>query len=319
MALTVISCESVTLEQQTPDSPLSQLGYPDFITPNEKYFDTRISEVPSIEAESYQLKISGAVDMQATYSLQDLNSLDLYEKTLTIECIGNSTNGSLIGTANWRGFRVYDLLRNLGIKEGASTVKYISADGYFTYNTMEELKNEEVLGALFMNDDPLPALFGFPLRIIFPGYYGVRQPGWITEIEVLESGPEDFWSGFGWKSDKPMTIDSKIFFPEHESSFALGDSIRIGGAAFGARRISLLEITIDDGNTWIPANINQSVDKDYVWIFWEVYINPQNKGPLSIRSRATAFDGSVQQEEDSESLDGTNSWPSVSITITEGN
>jgi hypothetical protein len=319
LALATIGCESGIADREAPDSPGNQGIFPAFITPTEEYYDTKIGGIPSINGETYQLEISGAVDHPATFSLDELLAMELVKKTLTIECIGNSANGGLIGTAGWRGFRVYELLNSLGIKEGASTVKYISADGYFTYNTIEELKNRDVLGALYMNDESIPPLYGFPLRIIFPGYYGVRQPGWIVEIEVLESGPEDFWSGSGWKTDSSMAVDSRIFFPFNRATILQADSIRIGGAAYGARRISKVEVTLDEGNSWIPATIRQSQDEDYVWVFWEVHLAlPVNASNITIRSRATALDGSIQPRSDSDYLDGTNSWPSVSITVSGG-
>jgi hypothetical protein len=136
-----------------------------------------------------------------------------------------------------------------------------------------------------------------------------------VEIELLESGPEDYWTLSGWKSDTSMTIDSKIFFPANNTKFPLGNSVQIGGAAYGSRRILEVDISIDDGKTWIPATIKQDLDEDYIWIFWEVILFPQSTGPLVIRSRATARDGSVQPREDNQYLDGTNSWPAVSISI----
>jgi len=104
--------------------------------------------------------------------------LALVSKTLTTECIGNPGNGDLLGTAEWKGFLVYDLLEGLGISEEASTVKYLSADGYFSYNSLEELKNAEIVGALFMNDKVIPAKHGFPLRIIYPWILR-RSPPWM--------------------------------------------------------------------------------------------------------------------------------------------
>jgi DMSO/TMAO reductase YedYZ molybdopterin-dependent catalytic subunit len=317
LAFSMGSCESKTLDGENPGGPDPVMVFPPFITPNDLYFDTRLDGIPAINSEAYRLKISGAIDHPSTYTLRDLLGMDLVKRTLTVECIGNLANGPLLGTAEWRGFRVYDLLYNLGIQEDATTVKYKSADGYFTFNTLEELKNNKVLGALYMNDESIPPLYGYPLRIIFPGYFGVRQPGWIVEIELLETGPEDYWSGSGWKSDSSMAVDSKIFFPTSKSRFALGDSIRIGGAALGARRISKVEVTLDEGNTWIPATIRQSLDEDFVWLFWEVTVTPLKAGDLRIRSRATAEDGSVQPESDNNYLDGINSWPSVSVTVSE--
>ena len=315
MVLFLNGCESEKLIDQTPDAPDQVIGFPEFITPTGKYFDTRIDGIPPIGAESYRLKVSGAIDNPASFTLEELGKLEMVKKTITIECIGNPANGGLIGTATWRGFKVYDLLASLGIDEKAATVKYICADGYYTYNTIEELQSAGVLGALYMNDHPIPPLFGFPLRIIFPGYYGVRHPGWIVEIEVLETGPEDFWIQSGWNTDSAMTIDSKIFFPSNYSKFSLGDSIKVGGAAFGSRRISSVELTIDNGNNWIPVSISQTLDQDYVWIFWEAYIKPQDAGIFTIRSRARDMDGRIQAESDNVYLDGTNSWPKVEISV----
>lgn len=313
MVLVFSSCTSEKLDKETSGN--KEAVFPDFITPSSDYYDTRIDGIPEIDGETYELKISGAVDNPRTFSLEELGKLQMVKKTLTIECIGNSANGSLIGTAEWRGFRVYDLLESLGIQEGATVVKYISADGYFTYNTLDELQEREVLGSLYMNDASIPPLYGFPLRILFPGYYGVRQPGWVVEMEVLKTGPEDFWSGSGWKTNTPMTVDSKIFFPGNNDRFNLGDSIRIGGAAYGARRISSVEVTLDKGLTWIPAVITRSMDQDYVWVFWELMISPQESGTITINSRATSADGAVQPGIDTDYLDGTNSWPEVSIKV----
>ena len=111
-----------------------------------------------------------------------------------------------------------------------------------------------------MNDEPIPRKFGFPLRIIFPGYYGVRQPGWVVEIELLSSGIKDYWGEAqfqNWHTDSSMSVDSKVFFPANRDTLTLGENVRIGGAAYGSKRISGVELTLDDGKTWIPAPSGQ--------------------------------------------------------------
>jgi len=309
------SCESSNLPEPIPGDSDQLSEFPPFITPVEDYFKLSIGPVPEIGNDSYQLKISGAVNNPITYSLEELRNLEMIERTLTVECIENQANGNLLGNATWKGFSLFDLLSNLGIKEWASTVKYTCADGYYTYNTLEELQNANVMGALFMNEEPLRAQYGFPLRIIFPGYYGVRQPGWIVEIELLGSGAEDYWTRLGWKTDKSMAVDSKIFFPSQKTKIALGDSVKIGGAAYGGRRISEVDITVDDGKTWIPATIVKKLDEDNVWTFWEAIFTPQSTGTLTLYARATEQDGKVQPRGDNNYLDGTNSWPSLTISV----
>lgn len=313
--LAVFSCDSEQLHEPGSKDPELRADFPPFITPVSDYFDIRKGAVPEIDQDSYQLEISGAVENPVSYSLDELRDLEMIEKTLTIECIENPSNGILLGNATWKGFNLYDLLSELGIKEGAKTVKYTCADGYYTFNSLDELKNDGVLGALYMNDSIIPPRYGFPLRIIFPGHYGVRQPGWIVSMEVLESEEEDYWGSRGWRTDTSTAIDSKIFFPAYNSRFHPGDTIAIGGAAYGAKRVSAVDVTVDDGISWIRATIKKSVDSDYAWVFWEVAYPSVSAGNLTIRSRATALDGTVQPFEDLNLFDGTNSWPAITVKI----
>jgi len=306
-------CETEIPDKKEPGSPDHETNFPSFITPTAEYFDVRKGGIPTIDPDAYQLKITGAINEPVSLSLEDLRDLELVERTVTIECIGNPTDGNLLGTATWKGFLLYELLESLGIKEGASSVTYHCADGYFTYNTLEELQSKEVMGALFMNGEPIPKLYGFPLRIIFPGYYGVRQPGWIQEIEVKVNEIDDYWTRY--ETDSSIAVDSQIFFPVNNEKFISGESIKIGGAAYGGNRISSVEITGDDGNTWIPAIIKDKLNQDHVWVFWEVDYTPQSTGDITIRARATTQNGLVQPREDDEIFDGINSWPSVTITV----
>lgn len=318
MALALNSCESSNHTDQDPDDSFDMSGFPAFVTPAGEYFDLSLGAKPVIDEGAYRLKISGAVGEPASLSLETLKGLDMMEQTVTVECIHNPPNGNLLGTATWKGFRLYDLLKELGIKDGASFVRYRCADGYFTYNTLDELQSGNVLGALYMNGDPIPVKYGFPLRVIFPGYYGVRHPGWVVEIELLTSGIKDFWGQTQfehWQTDSAMAIDSKIFFPANNDTLHLGENIRIGGTAYGSRRIAGVEITMDDGKTWIPATKVKETDQDHVWVFWVAHYTPQSTGNLTIRSKATAHDGREQSRDDHQYLDGTHAWPRVTVHV----
>ena len=41
---------------------------------------------------------------------------------------------------------------------------------------MEQVRENGTIGALYMNGEVIPADQGFPLRILNPGYFGVKQP-----------------------------------------------------------------------------------------------------------------------------------------------
>ena len=295
-----------------PNPPVTG-EFPDFITANEDYFVTRIGSVPDIDEETYELNIIGLVENPRSFTLEELRDLELIEIPLTVECIGNSRNGSLVSTAVWTGFSLYDFLDALGLDEQATGVRYLAADGYYASHTLEQIQDHQVMGALFMNEEIIPPVQGFPLRILIPGFYGAKQPAWVTEIEVIDRPLEDYWQDRGWDLAPPMDVDSKIFFPENNTTVKTGVPIEVGGAAFGGTRIATVEVTTDGGDSWQQSEIVESMDADNVWVFWKATVVFRKPGIYTVHSRATDIHGNVQPEIDQDSRDGTNSWPSVTV------
>lgn len=295
-----------------PNTPVTG-EFPDFITANEDYFITRIGDVPSIDGETYALNITGLVEHPRSFTLEELEALALIELPLTVECIGNPPNGPLVATAFWTGFSLYDFLDALGLDDQATGVKYLAADGFYASHTLEQIKDQQVIGALFMNGEVIPPVQGFPLRIIIPGFYGAKQPAWVTEIEVIDRPLEDYWQDFGWDVTPPMDVDSTIFFPAHNTTVTIGTPVEIGGAAFGGTRIETVEVTTDGGESWEQAEIVERVDMDNVWVFWKATAVLRKPGTYTLQSRATDMHGTVQPEKDPSSLNGLNSWPAVTL------
>ena len=292
------------------------IGFPDFYTKTEDYFVTRIGDIPEIDEHSYKLEITGCVDNPTNYSLSELRALPLIEFPLTIECIGNYYLDSLISTANWTGFSVYDLLNSLGIMSNATGVKYYAADGYYATHTLVQLMNNSVIGALYINDQTLPPVQGFPLRIINPGYYGAKQPAWVVGIEVIDMPLSDYWDDRGWDTSPPMDVDSKIFFPGSLTSVRSGNWVLIGGAAYGGTRITKVEYTLNLGLDWHQAEIVKSVDFDHVWVFWQINFTTSGDGMKALHVRATDIYNRTQPKTDSQRNDGDNSWPYIVIDMT---
>jgi len=290
-------------------------AFPDFITSNEDYYITRIGKLPDIKEEGYRLEVTGLVDKPGKWSLAQLRALPEIELPLTVECIGNSRGGPLLSTAVWKGFSLYDFLVSLGMKDSATGVRYEAADGYYASHTLEQIRDNHVLAALYMNGVPIPRLHGFPLRILNPGYYGVKQPAWVTRIEVIGRPMKDYWEDRGWDCSPPMQVDSVIFFPRKNELFEVGKPVKVGGAAFGGGRIARIELTSDGGKSWSEAKVVKSRDADNVWVFWEGELTFPEKGSYTINARATDIKGNTQEEKDPEKFDGTGDWPLVKIKI----
>ena len=289
--------------------------FPDFITSNKDYYVTRIGKLPDIKEDKYRLEVTGLVEKPGRWTLEELRALPEIELPLTVECIGNSPGGPLLSTAVWKGFKLYDFLVSLGLKAGATGVRYEAADGYYASHTLEQVRDNGVVGALYMNGVPIPRLHGFPLRILNPGFYGVKQPAWVTKIEVIDMPMKDYWEDRGWDCSPPMQVDSVIFFPEKNERFKRDEPIRVGGAAFGGKRIARVDITADGGKTWTEAKIVKTRDADNVWVFWEGELTFAKRGNFKINARATNIMGNTQAEEDPERYDGTGDWPVVKIRV----
>jgi DMSO/TMAO reductase YedYZ molybdopterin-dependent catalytic subunit len=306
--LVLLSCSS-------QNYAVRENGYPDFVTSAEDYYVTRIGEVPKIDAGSYRLEVRGLVERPSSFALEELYAMDLEELPLTVECIGNSPDGPLVSTAVWKGFRLLDLLQSLGIQEGATGVRYEAADGYYASHTLEQIRNNGVLVALYMNGQPIPPLHGFPVRILNPGYFGVKQPAWVTGIEVIDRPMKDYWEDRGWDCSPPMDIDSVVFTPGRTATVRAGEALRMTGAAFGGTRVARVEVTTDRGNSWTDAKIVRKMDADNVWVFWEAAIVFRSAGTYTVNVRATDIDGNRQQESDPDRYDGTNDWPMVRVEV----
>ena len=292
-------------------------NYPDFITNNEDYYVTRIGSVPDIDASSYRLTVTGLVKIPRPFTLEELRRLDMVEFPLTVECIGNSPKGPLLSTAIWKGFRVYDFLVSLGLDNKATGVQYRAEDGYYASHTLEQIKTNGTIGALYMNGEVIPPKHGFPLRFLNPGYYGVKQPGWVTELKVIDMPIKDYWEDRGWDCSPPIEIDATIFFPKDGIKVEAGKAFEVGGAAFGGKRVKNVEVTIDRGKTWQDAEIVKSMDADNVWVFWKATLIIPETGKYSINVRATDINGNVQQEDDPDRYDGTNDWPVLNVRVIE--
>ncbi len=296
------------------DSP-GDSNYPDFITKNEDYFVTRIGTVPTIDSNTYRLKVWGQIDNPKNFTLSELQALNLSERTLTTECIGNRPKGPLLSTTVWRGFLIYELLESLGLKGNATGVRYKAADGYYASHTLDQIKDNGTLGALYMNGRSLPPVQGFPLRVVSPGSFGAKQPAWVTEIEVIDRPLEDFWDDRGWDTSPPMDVDSTIFFPNDHVEINIGIPLEIGGAGFGGTRISKIEFTINEGLNWDQVNITESIDADHVWVFWKVTITFNTSGEFNFYSKATDIYNNTQPMNDPVTNDGSNSWPKLIINV----
>jgi DMSO/TMAO reductase YedYZ molybdopterin-dependent catalytic subunit len=280
------------------------------VTPTYLFYRIDINPiVPQVDSKSWNLTIKGLVEKPLTINYDQIKSMPSVEEYVTLECISNKIGGDLISTALWKGVRLSQLLQKAAIKRNVKYVVFRCADGYDVGIPIEKSQMEGTILAYDMNYAPLTPKHGFPVRAIVPGLYGMMNPKWITEIELVDSVYEGYWQRLGWRNNAEDNTGSTILVPDHAPArqrfrkldetedASYGGKVPIAGIAFaGNRGISKVEVSTDGGTTWKTAQIKDPLSQ-YTWVLWTAGYVPPNKENYKIVVRATDKTGNTQTTE----------------------
>jgi len=120
----------------------------------------------------------GLARLRGTLRFADLESLPRVSGTYLLQCGAPQPRGIV----KWTGVRFSDFADLLGLVSGAQYARFIAADGAYVDEDIETLRHRQVMLAWMMNDEPIPADHGAPLRLIIPFRYGRRSIKAITEM-----------------------------------------------------------------------------------------------------------------------------------------
>jgi hypothetical protein len=215
-------------------------------------------------------------------------------QAITLSCISNQVGGDLIGTSNWTGARLRDVLKELGLRPEANELFIESADGFFESVAKEDLTDPRTLLVYGMNGETLPVKHGFPLRIYIPDRYGMKQPKWIRRIEAIEHEGIGYWVNRGWSAEARPHVVSVI--DTVAMDHVVDGKIPIGGIAWaGDRSIQKVEVQVDDGD-WVEATLRTPPLSSLTWVQWR-YDWPMTPGEHTFTVRTTDGSGALQIEE----------------------
>ena len=245
------------------------------------------------------------------------NSRSLFEPRVP----GGQWKNGAVGNARWTGVRLSDLLERAGLKPKAMEVSFQGLDRPVLPQTPEFVKSlsvrhamdREVMVAYEMNGQPLPMLNGFPIRLIVPGWYATYWVKSLNQITVLPEKFTGFWMAKAYRvpqtpnmNEAPahlagktvpintMTVRSLIVRPEAGDRIPANDPYQIEGVAFdGGHGIARVEISIDEGKTWVSAELDPELGR-YSWRRFRYHWTPAGSGAWRIMSRATNAAGETQ-------------------------
>lgn len=250
---------------------------PDFYQVSKNAFD------PHVDLRSWKLEVAGMVGQALNLTLEDLMSLPPIEQYATLCCISNEVGGDLIGNARWRGVRLRDVLERAGPSVGVVDIVLRARDDYADSIPLERALGDGTLLVYEMNGEPLSPEHGFPLRLIVPGIYGMKNVKWITRIEAVGYDFKGYWQRRGWDDRAEYKTMSRIDAP----TTTVKEGTAIAGIAFaGDRGISKVEVSTDGGRTWESAEIKSALSP-FTWVLWQKQWSPDRSGKHRVVVRAT--------------------------------
>lgn len=297
------------------------------LTPTYLFYRIDINPiVPVVDVKTWNLAVKGLVDNPLTLTYDEIRRMPSVEEYATLECVSNKIGGDLISTAIWKGIKLKDLLANAKIKSGAKYIAFRCTDGYDFGIPLENGLMDGTILAYDMNLAPLTAKHGFPVRAIVPGLYGMMNPKWITEIELVDTVYEGYWQRNGWTNNADVHTTSTTVIPgqaavrvrfrklDEMQKIVPGQKAPIAGIAFGGDRgISKVEVSIDGGATWKSAVIKNPLSQ-YTWVLWTAGSAPAGNENYNIIVRATDKIGQVQTAEFNEPFpDGATGYQTVNV------
>jgi DMSO/TMAO reductase YedYZ molybdopterin-dependent catalytic subunit len=295
-----------------------------FYTPNDDFYIVQHYAQPTEINNNLILKVTGMVDKPMELSMADIKARPKMEIDAGFECGGNSPRvfQGLIGNARWGGTSLAALLREAGVQTGGievvfygsdvgkESIRDLSIDQAFGRSMhISDAMLDDVMLAYEMNGEPLPLYHGAPLRVLVPGWYGVANVKWLSQIHVQDTRYMGRFMARDYVTLQKTMVGGQERWEERSvTRIQLKSSIVRVTKAGGAHNITgfvlndgtplrAVEISID-GGPWQAAKIDPNATK-YSWKLFTYTWNNAAPGEHTLVSRVIDANGKVQltQEE----------------------
>jgi len=252
------------------------------LTPSALHYERHHAGIPTIDPAQHRLVIHGLVDRPLSLSMADLKRLPSVTRTLVLECGGNSAGEwaartgadvqrsyGLVSCSEWTGTPLSQVLREAGVRPGASWVIAEGADACRMERSIPLAKAmDDILLAYGQNGEAIRPSQGYPLRLIIPGWEGNTNVKWLHSLKLTDqpymardetSKYSDLMpDGKARIFTYQMEAKSIITFPSGGQTLPGPGMYELTGLAWSGRgRIERVEITTDGGQRWVPANLHE--------------------------------------------------------------
>jgi sulfane dehydrogenase subunit SoxC len=341
--------EELALAYRNSALPLEALAWD--VTPVGLHYTLSHFDIPRLDAAGYRLDVGGRVARPLALTLDEVLALPARTQKVTLECAGNGRgfltprSASMpwlyegVGTAEWTGTSLRNVLEQAGVTPEAADIAFFGADRGFDRGVEHDygrsLKPEsaaadEVLLAWAMNGAPLAPQHGYPLRLVVPGWYGMASVKWLTRIEALARPFDGQQQAVGYHyrqhQDDPglpvthQKVKSLMVppgVPDWYTRRRLVErgSTRLTGRAWSGGGVFVARVEVAINGLWRDAAVESPLSRG-VWQGWRCEWRAE-PGEYELACRATDAAGATQPDDPGWNASGmgNNAIQRVAVTV----
>lgn len=267
-------------------------------------------------------------DMEAITKLMERG-----EKPSIQELSEASPSTGYLSGGEFTGVALAEVLKKVGLKSNAvsvraegfdqgrpdPTIQYLSAGrtdievvdpGVINYDKglpLDKALHPDTILAWAHNGEYLNHVHGAPVRLVVPGWSGNWWVKWLHKLEVMDHIPDCYYQTqyfvFADSPEDPnremctaMGVKSIITEPIDEDSPLPRGSHAIRGLAWsGCGMITRVEVSVDGGQTWHDAHVEEPAEK-WLWRRWSYRWEVNEPGHYQLMARATDEEGRSQPQ-----------------------
>ena len=326
-----ISAHELALAARNHGMPLEALRYD--LTPAGLHYLLIHYDIPAIAAPDWRLRLDGLFREPRELDLETLRGFKEITVRVTMECAGNGRARldprpvsqpwlvEAVGTADWTGVPLKEIVKDAQLDPSAVELIFTGADhgvergveqDYQRSLPLDEALDGDVLLAYAMNGQPLPPQHGFPVRLVVPGWYGMAQVKWLVGITAVAEPFEGFQQAVAYRyrqdpadqGDPVTRIAPRALlippgFPDFMSRARVvrQGMVELRGRAWSGREpVASVQVSVDNGRTWAPADLEAPGGHRWAWRSW-VFRWEATPGQHMLMARAIATDGEIQPDQ----------------------
>ena len=248
------------------------------ITPSDLHFERHHAGIPEIAAEEHELLVHGMVERPMVFRMADLRRYPQLSRICFVECSGNGGGAynrsrmpttitpqqldGLLSTSEWTGVMLSTILREVGVRSGASWILAEGGDAAVMSRSVPlEKAMDDAMLAYGQNGEAIRPEQGYPVRLLLPGWEGNAQVKWLRRIEISDRPTmtrdetsrytDPLKDGTARQFSFVMDAKSLITFPSYPYVLPDRGWWEIEGLAWTGRgRITRVEVSTDGGRSW---------------------------------------------------------------------